>query len=182
MSNNNCQLIVYACPVGKLNNQIKNYFEQCRQLYGENKAHNYMPHCTLTGFFTDEFDSIPIYLQALNKAYTEAKNNSLSLEIAIKQLTFNKNWHGLELKADGLKELIANFNKKEISPTRKENIRNKDWLHLSLAYGFNSEYGEQIKQLAKEIIEIKADVNWELRLYQKYPDWTWKCWQSWKLN
>ncbi|GAB4542877.1 MAG: hypothetical protein Tsb0014_36000 [Pleurocapsa sp.] len=182
MSIINYQFIVYACPVGELNEQLEAYLQKSLNLCGKNTAHNYMPHCTLTGFFSDRSNSVPIYLQALDQAYFEAKNNNLFLDIKIKQLTFNENWHGLEVQANGLKQLIANFAELEKSPSREEELRLKDWLHLSLAYDFNLEHEEQLKQLATENIDIKTNVNWELRFYQKNPDWTWKCWQSWELN
>ena len=177
----NCPFIVYACPVGELNKQLETYFQKTLSLCGKNTAHNYMPHCTLTGFFNDQLNSVPIYIKALDRAYLEA-NDNLALDIQIKQLTFNENWHGLELQANGLKQLITNFTELESSPTRKEKIRLKDWLHLSLAYNFNPKSEEQLKQLARENIDINANANWELRFYQKNPDWTWKLWQSWKLN
>ncbi|HHP7232340.1 MAG TPA: hypothetical protein ACFCUY_15945 [Xenococcaceae cyanobacterium] len=173
--------IIYACPMGELNIQLENYFQQSRELAGKNTAHKYPPHCTLTGFFTDELSSISFYLEALERAYLEAKNNNLSLDIKIKKITFNETWHGLELKADNLKQLVNNFARLENSPTRQEKLRLKDWLHLSLAYDFNFEYGEKLQDLATEIIDLKAEVNWELRFYQKNPDWTWKCWRSWYL-
>lgn len=174
------RFIVYACPTGELNKQIEEYFEQSIKLCGKNKAHQYMPHCTLTGFFTDELSSIPLCLEALDKAYTEARNNT-SLNIEITRLTFNKNWHGLELQSDGIKQLIANFVRLEDSPTRQEKLRLKDWLHLSLAYGFKPQDSEQLKHLATELIDIQANVNWELRFYQKKLNCTWKCLQSWDI-
>ena len=182
MSIVHCPFIIYACPVGELNNQLEAYFTKSLQLYGENTAHKYLPHCTLTGFFTDELSSVLFYIEALNKAYIKTKNNNLSLDIEIKQLTFNKNWHGLELQADGLKELIANFAQIENSPTRTEKIRLKDWLHLSLAYDFDCQDGEKLKALATELIDLNSKINWELRFYQKNPDWTWKCLQSWSID
>ncbi|MGF1540244.1 MAG: hypothetical protein ACFCU5_07300 [Pleurocapsa sp.] len=182
MSIINCQFIIYACPVGQLAQQLENYWQKTLSLCGKNQAHNYMPHCTLIGFFKDELSSIPIYLQTLDRAYFEAKKNNLSLDIQIKKLTFSENWHGLELQANGLKQLISNFAELENSSTRQEELRLKEWLHLSLAYDFNPEYEEQLQQLARENIDITASVNWELRFYQKHFDWTWKCWQSWKLN
>ena len=87
-SNNSLQFIIYACPVGELNTQIETYFAESHQ-YGENKAHKYMPHCTLTGFFTEDFDAIPSYLQALDTAYTSARNN-LALDIANRKTTFGE--------------------------------------------------------------------------------------------
>ncbi|MDJ0571665.1 MAG: hypothetical protein QNJ53_21845 [Pleurocapsa sp. MO_192.B19] len=98
MSIANCSFIIYACPVGELNKQIGKYLDRSRVLCGANSAHKYMPHCTLTGFFNAELNSIPAYIEALNKAYIAAKNN-LILDVKIQQLTFNENWHGLELES-----------------------------------------------------------------------------------
>ena len=175
------QFIVYACPTGALAADLEKYFVDSQALYGKNAAHQYMPHCTLTGFFADDLQSIPIYLQALDRAYLAAKNTNLPLNIEIKQLTFRENWHGLELQADGLKQLITKFTQLENSATRQEKIRPKDWLHLSLAYEFDANYAKQLKNLAREIIDLTASVNWELRFYQKSADWTWKCWQTWLI-
>lgn len=176
-----CQYIIYACPVGELNTQLETYFAQSRKLFGENTAHKYMPHCTLTGFFNDALSSVTLYLQALDRVYTEAKNN-LALDINIKQLTFQENWHGLELWADGVKQLISNFARIENSLTRPEKLRLKDWLHLSLAYDFSSENSDNLRKLATETINLKANVNWQLRFYQKNPDWSWKCLKTWELG
>ncbi len=106
----------------------------------------------------------------------------MTLDLKISKLTFNEDWHGLEIQAEPLKELIANFAQLATSATRSEELRLKNWLHLSLAYDFNSEHREQLKQLAREIINLQADVNWELRFYQKKPDWSWKCWQYWDIS
>ncbi len=180
MSIINYQFIIYACPVGELNSQIETYFDRSRKLYGKNSAHKYMPHCSLTGFFADELSSMPIYLEALDRAYLEAKNN-LPLDIAIKQFAFKENWHGLELQAEGLKQLIVNFARIETSTKRPEAIRIKDWLHLSLAYDFDRQHSAELKNLALETIEPKAKVDWELRFYQKNVDWTWNCLKAWSL-
>ncbi len=166
--------------MGELNQKLEAYFQKSLSVCGENKAHKYMPHCTLTGFFTDNINYITYYLEALDQAYIVAKNY-LDLSIKIKQLTFKNNWHGLELQADGLKQLIVNFSQIEKSPTRNEKLRLKDWLHLSLAYDFNPEDGDKLQNLATEIVDLEANVNWELRFYQKNPDWTWNCLKSWVI-
>lgn len=176
------QFIVYACPIGKLNSQLESYFDQSRKLCGKNSAHKYMPHCSLTGFFEDELSSTAIYLQALDKAYQQAKDNRLSLRVKIVKLTFSENWHGLELQAEGLKRSIAEFARLADSPTRQEEIRLKDWLHLSLAYDFNFKDAAELQSLATTTLDLQASVNWELRFYQKKPDWSWKCLQSWALG
>ena len=176
-----CQYIVYVCPVGELNQQLELYFAQSRELFGANKAHQYMPHCTLTGFFWDLSSSVDFYLDALERAYQEAKP-SLTLNVAIERSIFSETWHGLELQADDLKQAIANFADYEQSSTRQEPLRLKDWLHLSLAYGFDARHGSELRQLAQKTIDLQADVGWELRFYQKYPDWTWNCLKFWSLS
>ena len=75
--------------------------------------------------------------------------------------------------------MVERFAQIEASPTRKEDIRLKDWLHLSLAYGFESTSQEKLAVLARETIDLTVDVAWELRFYQL--DSTWKCLQSWNL-
>lgn len=175
------EFIIYACPLGKLNQQIENFFHKSLSLCGENKAHKYMPHCTLTGFFSDEISSIAYYIEALGKAYSITKDN-LDLSITIQQLTFQDDWHGIELKADGLKQLITKFAEIEKSPTRKEELRLKDWLHLSLAYEFNPEERDKLQKLATDIIDLQTSVDWELRFYQKNPNWTWKCLKKWTID
>ncbi|MEO1341480.1 MAG: hypothetical protein AAFV28_10155 [Cyanobacteria bacterium J06635_13] len=173
------QFIVYACPTGELAKQLETYWQLSREQCGANSAHNYMPHCTLTGFFRDRADSASYYLQALEEAYQSAQNN-LSLEIEIVNLVFNSDWHGLELQAQGVKELVHNFAQIETSPTRTEAIRLKDWLHLSLAYGYTPEARSQLEQLAKNVIDIKANVGWELRFYQR-TNTVWECLNTWTL-
>lgn len=177
---NLAKFIVYACPTGEFNTQLETFFQRSYLACGKNTAHEYMPHCTLTGFFHDDPNSIPDYLQALDLAYRETKDLGLSLEIQIIQLVFNSNWHGLELQAEGIKQLIERFSQLETSLTRQEDIRLKDWLHLSLAYGFKPSSQEELTALAREI-DLTADVAWELRFYQKL-DANWKCWQSWSLG
>ena len=135
------QFIVYACPTGELNRQLETYLRLSEKQCGKNSAHNYMPHCTLTGFFTDEIDSADYYLHALDEAYRQGDRN---YAIDIKQLVFNPEWYGLELQADGIKDLIKDFVRLETSPTRQEDIRLKDWLHLSLAYGFKPQERNKI--------------------------------------
>ncbi|MEB3277488.1 MAG: hypothetical protein VKK42_01015 [Lyngbya sp.] len=173
------KFIIYACPVGELDEQINLYFQKSRELCGENSAHQYMPHCSLTGFFNADLTQIGNYLNSLDQAYHYSQH--LSLDIKILQMMFKPKWHGLELKASGLKHLIANFAEIMHSQPIEENIRIKEWLHLSFAYNFPSEHHDTLKKLAKKMINPQASTQWELRFYQKHPDWTWTCLQSWPL-
>jgi ubiquitin-associated SH3 domain-containing protein len=173
------QFIIYACPVGELGQQINLYFQKSKELCGENTAHHYMPHCSLTGFFNADQTTIHHYLNTLDKAYHQSQD--ISLDIKIVQMMFKPNWHGLELKASGLKNLIAHFVEIMNSQPIEEKIRLKEWLHLSFAYNFQPQHHDTLKTLAEKMINPQALTQWELRFYHKYPDWTWTCLQSWLL-
>ncbi|MBD3884636.1 hypothetical protein IFO70_23125 [Phormidium tenue FACHB-886] len=173
--------IVYACPTGELAEQLDRYFQQSLTVCGANAAHRYMPHCTLTGFFQDEAVAVPLYVQALNRALSQAQP-CLNPVITIQQLTFRSDWHGLELQSDWLKTMIVNFATLAASPTRRNALRRKDWLHLSLAYEFQREQSESLIQLAQEYISLQASVQWELRFYQRHSDQRWTCHQFWQLD
>lgn len=172
--------ILYACPIGKLSQQVQEYYQRSREECGFNPAHRYMPHCSLTGFFEEAIASVPLYLEALDRVYERA--NKRDLQIEVKELCFQEQWHGLVLQAPGVLELAANFAEVATSPTRSEPIRLKTWPHLSLAYGFDEQVSDRLKQLAIEIVAPNASTSWELRFYQRHSDWTWTCHQSWRLR
>ena len=174
------KFIVYACPVGPLARQIDAYFERTRTQIGLNTAHEYMPHITLTGFFHDQPSTALPYVQTLDTALsnTSVTDNPL---VTINELLINEQFHGLGIDAPWLKELTAVFAQNAHSPTRSDNIRLKDWLHLSLAYGFQPEQAEPLAQLAREMIDLNTAVSWELRFYQRHPDKSWTCHATWPL-
>jgi ubiquitin-associated SH3 domain-containing protein len=172
--------IVYACPVGELADQLETYFSQSQAKYGANAAHQYMPHCTLTGFFNDEQAAIPIYLNALDRTLAQAP--CPQPVITISKITFHPTWHGLELESNWLKQQIRTVAALADSPTRQEPLRLKDWLHLSLAYEFPPSQHQPLEQLARTLINPAAAVTWELRVYQRHPDYTWTCHQTWPLT
>ncbi len=86
------------------------------------------------------------------------------------------------MQADSLKVLMTNFAQTKTLLNYQEKLRLKNWLHLSLAYDFNPEDEAELKKLAMVMVNLKANVNWELRFYQKNLDWSWKCLQSWQLS
>lgn len=183
------KLIIYACPTGALAQQIENYLTRVQALYGPNAAHAYMPHCTLTGFFEDQEPAIPEYVRLLGAVLDEYRDRIPTPSVQIQQLIFSNKWHGLALEADWLKQMIADFAQQSHSPTRNEALRLKDWLHLSLAYKFERNYANQLKQLAQEMIDIASDVSWQLRFYERLvakastssQTAAWKCHGRWSL-
>lgn len=176
------EYIVYACPTGALADQIDTYYDVTRSALGPNTAHQYMPHCTLTGFFHDLPESIPIYVEALAAALERARSTQPQPELAILKMELQPQWHGLVLDGPWLKKLTADFASAAASPTRRDALRLKDWLHVSLAYGFPAEQHAALAQFARELVDISAPVGWDLRLYERLPDGAWVCHSSWELE
>jgi ubiquitin-associated SH3 domain-containing protein len=166
-------LIVYACPTGPLNEQIEAYYAHTLHEFGPNKAHEYMPHCTLTGFFRDVPTAIPLYIDALEKAVY--RPDVPSLPITITNMLLLPEWLGLTLEAEVLRERIAVFAQYADSPTRGDSLRLKDNLHVSLAYGFPSEQYPALSRLADEMVTPSAPVAWDLRFYERSSDNEWIC-------
>ncbi|MDB9526649.1 hypothetical protein PN498_11660 [Oscillatoria sp. CS-180] len=176
------KFIVYACPTGELAEQLKTYFDKSRMAYGPNMAHQYMPHCTLTGFFEDVPGAVPRYTQKLERSLKRLRRSQPEPVIDVKDLVFRADWHGLELSSEWLRKLILDFVCTATSATRKTPLRPKDWLHLSLAYDFVSEQSDDLKALAVNLVDPQAPVDWELRFYQHNPDKSWICHQQLKLS
>jgi ubiquitin-associated SH3 domain-containing protein len=140
-----------------------------------------MPHCTLTGFFHDEETAVPIYIHALAEAWGQQSETRPSPVVTITGLMLTEQFHGLTLAAPWLQRVTAVFAQTAHSPSRTNAIRPKDWLHLSLAYGFPPAQHAGLAALAQECIAINTAVAWELRFYQRHPDHTWTCHQQWPL-
>ena len=178
---NTRQLILYACPVGELANQLEHYFQASRQHCGENSAHRYMPHCTLTGFFQDAEQAIALYTSELEQTLAETKRDRPIPVAHISQLLFEPNWHGLSLDSPWLQQFTQTFASRAESPTRSESLRLKTWLHVSLAYNFDPSHVSMLKQLALDHVDPTAQVDWELRFYERSPSNQWTCHHAWRL-
>lgn len=176
------KFIVYACPVGELAKQLETYFEKSRLMCGHNSAHDYMPHCTLTGFFDEQPGAAPAYTQRLERSYKRLRRSQPDPVITVKELSIRPDWHGIELESEWLKKVMVDFACTATSPTRSSPLRLKDWLHLSLAYNFQADQAETLEILAHDLIEPGAPVAWELRFYQRNPDKSWLCHQRLKLK
>ena len=176
------ELIVYACPTGPLAQQLSTYQIRAKQEIGANAAHRYMPHCSLTGFFHDQTHAIPLYVKALEESYQRSRSTQPQPLFQIPQILFRPDFHGLILKSNWIQHLIYSFADGVDSPTRSDDLRLKEGLHLSLAYDFLAAQHESLVQLAAEIIDIHAPVGWDLCLYERHEDGTWICHRSWTLE
>lgn len=173
------ELILYACPTGELADQLDRFFARSRALCGENSAHRYMPHCTLTGFFRDLPDAVSLYTRAIDRLLAESRPPEPV--ITIRGVTFAENFHGLELESPWLNQLARDFATEAESVTRADVIRPKDWLHLSLAYDFPPEQHATLRDLAESMVTLSAAVRWELRFYERQPGNHWVNHKVWPL-
>jgi hypothetical protein len=175
------ELIVYACPTQALSDQLALYFEHARAQCGPNTAHRYMPHVTLTGFFHDSAASVPFYAEQLRAARAQHQP-APDPPLAVAGLEINPEFHGLLIESAWVKQVMATFaTLAAASPTRSDALRVKDWLHLSLAYGFPAEQHPALATLARELVDPRAPVGWDLRLYERRPADEWALHASWGL-
>jgi ubiquitin-associated SH3 domain-containing protein len=176
------KLIVYACPTGLLAQQLDAYFAAALSNCGPNAAHAYMAHCTLTGFFHDLPETIGWYAEHLTTALHQQRSTRPTPPIRITGTVFNNEFHGLLLDSPWVKQLSADFaSRAAASPTRHDPLRLKAKLHLSLAYGFALEQHKCLADLAHELVDPLATVDWELRLYQHHHDASWTLHAAWAL-
>jgi len=173
-----CELIVYACPTGALADQLTHYLERTRREFGPNAAHRYPAHITLTGFFHDFPASVPAYRTWLKTALQRMPRPA---DVRIKDVMLELNFHGLLIESAWLKQFAASFAAMAHSLTRADTLRLKDWLHLSLAYEFPPEQHEPLKAIAREMIDVRAEVAWELRFYERVGKDQWRCLSAWPL-
>lgn len=173
--------IVYACPLGELADQIDRYYAASLAACGANAAHSYMAHCSLTGFFHDDRDTTVTYIEALDTAVRRARPTQPVPALAISGIALGPEFHGLLLSSPWLQTLIADFAHTVPSSTRRDALRLKDWLHLSLAYAFPSPHQATLAELAREMVDISTPVGWELRFYERHSNSEWTCHARWKL-
>ena len=175
------ELIVYACPLGELGDRLETYFHRVRQKCGPNSAHHYMPHCTLTGFFHDRGHSIPLYIEALDRAVSSTSQLS-SLDIAVTGVTFKPDFHYLTVESTWLELLMQEFARQATSPTRLDALRLKDGFHLSLAYGFAPNWHHRLQAITAETLDWQAQMEWQIRFYEREKGNRWLCYRSWDVS
>lgn len=176
------ELIVYACPVGELADQVMAYFDETKRRCGPNAAHAYMPHCTLTGFFHDDLPQIPMYATALGAALERARPAQPRSALRVEGMVFADDFHYIALDSPWLRTLIADFARAADSATRVDRLRLKDRLHLSLAYTFPPEQAADLARIARDMVNVDAPVRWDLCLYERHPDGSWTCHARWPID
>ena len=176
------QFILYACPVGPLADQITAYYEAVKSRFNWNPALDYMPHCSLTGFFYDHPSSAPLYTHVLQVLVTKERQIMPDPVMRVTGTFFHGDFHGLTLQSQWLTHIAVRFSTEADSDTRSDSIRLKEWLHLSFAYQFSPEEHDGLRRLAKQLINPSTSADWELRFYQRHRDKTWTCHGRWPLS
>ncbi|KAJ3128312.1 Ubiquitin-associated and SH3 domain-containing protein B [Nowakowskiella sp. JEL0407] len=112
------QFIIYAIPSGRFGAQVDSFFFETLSHVGRNIAHNFMPHVTLTNFFSANSSYPPSFFAShLRDAITSAKEkNSGRIPMKSLEFTFLKE----EGKASAFASQIARFDgKADISEVLK---------------------------------------------------------------
>lgn len=172
------ELILYACPTGPLAECIERYFDALATR--PTAAQRYPPHCTLTGFFHDEPGAIPAYVEAAGRAADESRRSSIAVDVT--GLRTDPDCIGLTIVSPGLERLTEDFAERVADvPTRIDDIRVKDWLHVSLAYGHAADAHDEPADLAQATVDATLDAGWELRLYERRAGDRWTVHGTWPL-
>jgi hypothetical protein len=185
--------ILYLVPEGRLYDLLERYYEDtlavCR-----NDAHDYLPHCTLTGFF-----SLPAayplrrLTSVLQHVLHEAEAN-VEAAVCVERL-YDDTAIGLAVHAPALVAAVSRW--AEETSTDSEgtvSIRPKTRLHISMAYGVGVARADtpllysRALELDKErkaialaerplwkvvLLEQKADQKRQPRLWMYRPLWSW---------
>jgi len=165
------ELILYACPLGPLADAIEAYWAEVLAQLGPNRAHDYMPHVTLTGFFHDDRASIHRHLEVLEELV--AQHPAPPDDVRVTGSMFAPSHHLLTVEAPWCRALAGAFHE------RTQGVRVKDQLHVSLAYGFPPDDGSTLERLGRSLVDAALAATWELRFYERTEQRTWclhGCW------
>ncbi len=178
------ELILYACPTGELAVRLQEYFDASASTCGANMAHAFPPHCTLTGFFHDQRSAVSRYVAALRNALEQSALADGHVELRAVSLQLMESFHFILLSSVGVKRLVRRFAATAASPTRAEPLRTKEWLHLSLAYGFPTAYQGALRRVACERLGSVDSIpaTWEICLYERTRDERWIRHAAWPLS
>uniref|UniRef100_A0A6V7KU52 SH3 domain-containing protein n=1 Tax=Bracon brevicornis TaxID=1563983 RepID=A0A6V7KU52_9HYME len=159
------EYILYLCPTGHLAEKLAKFWVDSRELEW-NKAHNYLPHITLTKFF-----EVPDELAEL---VSNSLDNLIDPEKCPKSIEFetyvSPNFMGLfvnDKPAKWLDTLGMKFVEKmaTIGVTVEAHTSS---LHISLAYQFSSNLFQPLRAMVEDL-GPNSSSSFELRLYSRDP-------------
>lgn len=159
------ELILYATPVGPLADALTDAFERIDRV-APTTAQTYPPHCTLTGFFHRSPSAIIRVRDEVARAEADAAPGAVEV-VALHRRT---DWIGLELRSEWLHDTTARFVQGHQLGPGDDELRPKDWLHLSIAYG-NGDLADADEALGQ--LDPALPASWEIALWQRHPDGAW---------
>ncbi|MDH3680855.1 MAG: hypothetical protein OEV40_12990 [Acidimicrobiia bacterium] len=164
------ELILYATPTGPLAEACARYF-RCASRLGTTEAQGYPPHCTLTGFFHRTPERVDEVVRETTSRLVAA-GPVPDDAVIVKRLGASDAWVGLELSSSYLLRLTEELFVEHRLDAGDDPVRGKDWLHLSLAYGVDdlAPYG----LLAESVVDPSAPAGWEVALWERRRDGTWR--------
>ncbi|MBD2175523.1 dual specificity protein phosphatase family protein [Pseudanabaena sp. FACHB-1998] len=176
---NSVRLIIYACPVGILENELNIFFESSEAKFGLNKVHEYIPHVTLTSFFDlRSRRDIPILIEELHSISSQS-NPPSELMNNVRLRGSLGNTIKIAMNCDYLESCLTKF-KKKVKNIVSINVKSSNSYHLSLAYGYSDNHFEELMNLVYENLSSFQNSNlisedskklwqaskWEIRLYE----------------
>lgn len=165
------ELIVYATPTGALAKQCDTYFDHLTGRGWLTTAQTYPPHVTLTGFFWRSTSTRLAVVESIDAVIRDSGPIE-SADVAVKTIAHHDGWVGLEIESKRLTDLVAQIVAADVRTADEDAIRPKDWFHLSLAYGElmgGADLGD-LANLAKVLIDPKAEAGWEIAVWQRQPN------------
>ncbi len=174
------EYIVYLIPQEGIYSLLREFYDTSKSLH-PNDAHGYLPHCTLTGFFT-----LPpaLSLEHLKLMLSESMNEaqqSWQQHEKIAKITGMFNDEALGLKMEGspflssFLQIFAHKFKEHLTVEQQGILRIKQLFHISLAYGDNVsreispslfELADQM-QIAERAKQLSSCQSWQMGLYAR---------------
>lgn len=181
------QFIVYACPTGILAEQLSIYFAKDVGKRRGHAADRYIPSCALTELFHDQVQTIPLYLQALDRLHEQwVRSRSHLGGMTLTPWMLQEGYHGLELEAPWLRQMMVQFVCQAHSPSRQTMLRLKTWLPLCPLYELDGSSldGSQpvLPSFAQDPIPLPTSAEWDLCFYEQRSPLELICHRSWPLQ
>ncbi|XP_063991645.1 ecdysteroid-phosphate phosphatase [Diachasmimorpha longicaudata] len=157
------EYILYLCPTGLLAEKLAKFWVESRDLEW-NKAHNYLPHITLTRYFKVPDESAEQVSHVLDTLLDQSEcPECLDFDTYI-----SPNFMGLfveDKQAKWLESIAVRFVHK-LSALGISAEAHTNSLHISLAYQFSSSLFQPLRSMVERLGTITTS-NWELRLYSR---------------
>lgn len=167
------RLIVYACPAGELAAQCDQFWAFAQGV-GSTTAQTYPPHVSLTGFFRRPPSRVGSLVDEIEAALAATPDPPVVEVVALRYQPLGPGgglWLGLEVSSPYLTAMVAELVAGN-DPGDHDELRPKNWLHLSLAYGLVDDL-DVYHQRAQALVDPEAAADWDVGLWERTADGGW---------